>query len=107
MFRLMSGFLKSAFVLSSSSKEWVSPPRRRDHINGSFNLLSSPYTAPISICSERRAWFETQTEPTHVHQNDSICKMIINFQKEVCSAWVEVLEQYRLFWVNINDALHE
>eukprot|EP01084_Bolivina_argentea_P074653 135413_1 len=108
MFRLMSGLLKNEFEISSNN--WVFPPRRRDNIccdddtvlnENLYNLLRSPQTPPISICCERKTWYKKEK-----NENDLMRQMIINFQKEFCTAWVEVLEQYRLFWVNIAEAQH-
>eukprot|EP01084_Bolivina_argentea_P240932 404599_1 len=71
-------------------------------------LLKSATTCPISSCSERKQWYALKNRnKNNIPFEEIDYNMIINFQKEFATAWVEVLEQYRLFWVNINSALHK
>eukprot|EP01083_Nonionella_stella_P295709 1004925_1 len=108
----MSGLLKNEFQ-SPARSNWVFPPRRRDNMNAknykldsiyldhldTKNVLSCARSAPISICSERTTWFELHKQESN-RSNDDL--NLIHFQKEFTTAWVDVLEQYRLFWESIN-----
>lgn len=115
MFRLMSGLLRNSFhsQLNLSIHPPIQPPRRRENMNRNSKyshftksdpalmLLTDPNCVPISLCSERVSWFVAK-RTQKLNNNNTIMnfKRIINYQKEFCAAWVEILEQYRLF---LND----